>query len=394
MNFPKIILKSNKEGSLLRNHPWVFSGAIQYIPKGVADGDLVDVYAKDDLYLGTGYYQSGGSIAVRVISFVKSPIDQVFWNGIIANARNYRLTIGLPNEDTDAYRLIHGEGDGIPGLIIDMYHQTAVIQCHTTGVYKNVKWIADALSTNFGEELTTIYVRCKDTMPENDQVEMADTFLLGNDAETIITENGIKFKINVVTGQKTGFFLDQRDNRFLLASHAADKRVLNCFSYTGGFSLYALMANAAEVVSVDISDKAMDLLEDNIKLNPTAGLHTGHCANVMQYLNDPDLTPFDIVVVDPPAFAKSNHKRHNAVQAYKRLNTLAMKKVVSGGLLFTFSCSQVVGTQLFYDTIVAAGLESKRKVRLIKSLSQGPDHPINLYHPEGHYLKGLVLYIE
>ena len=389
-----VILKKGKEVSVLRKHPWIFSGAIQYLPKPLQDGDVVDVLASDKQYLGTGHYQGGGSISVRVLSFTKQDIDQLFWNSKILNAKNYRFHLGLPSNITDTYRLIHGEGDGVPGLIVDIYNNIAVIQTHSIGVHKAAAQITKAITQNFEIQIDTIYLRCKDTLPEQYGMTVSDDFLLGDKEETIVKENNILFKINVITGQKTGFFLDQRENRALVGRYAKDKSVLNCFCYTGGFSLYALAAGASLVDSVDISQKAVDLMDENITLNNHTANHHSHCANVMQYLANEEVPQYDIVIVDPPAFAKSLHKRHNAVQAYKRLNAMAMKKVKSGGFLFTFSCSQVVGTQLFYDTIVAAGIEANKNVRVVQSLSQGPDHPIHLFHPEGHYLKGLVLYIE
>jgi 23S rRNA (cytosine1962-C5)-methyltransferase len=388
-----ITLKKGKEGSLLRKHPWVFSGAIQSIPKNLQDGDVTEIQTFDKKYLATGHYQSGGSISVRVLSFENEEIDQTFWNHRIQIAVHYRSQINLPNSSTNTYRLIHGEGDGLPGLVVDIYHNIAVIQCHSIGMYKDADSISKAIQYAL-PDLDTIFVRSKDTLPEAFANTIEDHCILGNESETIVSENNVRFKINVLTGQKTGFFLDQRENRLLVSKYAKDKSVLNCFCYTGGFSLLALQGEAKVVDSVDISQKAVDLMDENISLNSFSGTHQSICANVMHFLNDTDLPQYDIVIVDPPAFAKSLHKRHNAVQAYKRLNALAMKKVKSGGLLFTFSCSQVVGTQLFYDTIVAAGIESGKSIRVIQSLSQGPDHPIQLFHPEGHYLKGLMLYVE
>ena len=394
MELKAIKLKKGKEVSMARKHPWVFSGAIQQMPKDIQDGDLVDVWSYDMKYLGTGHYQGGGSIAVRVISFTKRTIDQSFWNDIVLNAKVFRQSLGIPSSQTDTYRLLHGEGDGIPGLIIDIYHHIAVIQCHSIGTHMAAEMIGQALISIFAGELDTIYLRCKETLPENYGSKVSDLFLVGQCEETIVLENSIKFKINVVTGQKTGFFLDQRENRDLVGKFAQDKSVLNCFCYTGGFSLYALQASANNVDSVDISQIADDRMDKKIQLKNLLGKRRTIWGNVMSYLGSEYSSLYDIVIVDPPAFAKSLHKRHNAVQAYKRLNSLAMKKVKNGGYLFTFSCSQVVGTQLFYDTIVAAGIEAGKNVRVVKSLSQGPDHPINLFHPEGHYLKGLLLYIE
>ncbi len=394
MQYFVVQLKKGKEVSLLRKHPWVFSGAIHSLPKGLKYGDIVEVCAADKSYLGRGHYQGGGSIAIRILTFDQEVIDAAFWNDKIANAKKYRLALGLPSSTTNTYRLIHGEGDGIPGLIIDIYNNIAVIQCHTIGILKDAQNIANAIKSNFPNDVDTIYMRSKDTMPDQGSTSEADKFIMGNSEETVVKEYDIKFKINVVTGQKTGFFLDQRENRNMVAMYAKNKKVLNCFCYTGGFSLYALAGGATQVVSVDISQKAVDLMDENVLLNNFADRHTSHCANVMHFLTDKTLPEYDVVIVDPPAFAKSHHKRHNAVQAYKRLNVLALQKVSNGGLLFTFSCSQVVNTQLFYDTIVAAGIEAGKKIRVLHSLSQGADHPINLFHPEGHYLKGLVLYVE
>lgn len=395
MSMLTIKLKKGKEISLLRKHPWVFSGAISFIPKGISDGDIVNVVAFNDDFLGKGHYQGGGSIAVRIITFEEKDIDQRFWDGIIQNAKKYRESLDLTTSaTTNTYRLVHGEGDGIPGLIIDIYNDIAVIQCHSIGVHKDSPTISNAISNNYGSKIIAIYIRSKDTLPDQYGSAVEDRYTLGNKEETVVIENGANFKINVITGQKTGFFLDQRENRLLLQAFSKDKSVLNCFCYTGGFSIYALLAGAQVVDSVDISQKAMDLLEENLLLNSFEGSHNSYCANVMHFLGDESLPLYDVVIVDPPAFAKSIHKRHNAVQAYKRLNALAFKKVKSGGYLFTFSCSQVVGTQLFYDTIVAAGMDAGKSVRVVKSLSQGPDHPVNLFHPEGHYLKGLLLYVE
>lgn len=395
MTLVSIKLKKGKEISLQRKHPWVFSGAISFMPKGITDGDVVNVISYNDEFLGKGHYQGGGSISVRIITFHDQIIDQDFWNEIILNAKVYRESLDLIDvSKTNTYRLIHGEGDGIPGLIVDIYNDIAVIQCHSIGVHKENIAIGKAISSNYGKTINSVYVRSKDTLPELYGSTVDDGHMMGDKEETIIMENGINFKINVITGQKTGFFLDQRENRSLLSAFSKDKTVLNCFCYTGGFSLYALLAGATVVDSVDISQKAMDLLEDNLLLNNFIGTHQSYCANVMHFLSDESLPLYDVIIVDPPAFAKSIHKRHNAVQAYKRLNTLAFKKIKPGGFLFTFSCSQVVGTQLFYDTIVAAGMDANKKVRVVKSLSQGPDHPVNLFHPEGHYLKGLLLYVE
>jgi 23S rRNA (cytosine1962-C5)-methyltransferase len=389
-----IKLKSGKDLSTLRKHLWIFSGALAHIPKDIKDGDTVVVTDNKGQFRAIAHYQGGGSIALRIISFEEVDVDQAFWNNIIAKAIQYRIATNLyENTHTDTYRLFHGEGDGIPGLIIDIYNDIAVIQSHSIGVHKALPFIATAITSGYGTKIKSIYSKAKDTLPTDYALEVTDELIKGTDHLTVVKENDIRFKIDVFTGQKTGFFLDQRENRRLLGHYSEGKSVLNCFCYTGGFSMYALANNAEKVVSVDISQKAMDLLDENLIINNYQSPHTSICDNVMQFLNNDELEKFDIVIVDPPAFAKSIHKRHNAVQAYKRLNALALKKVKDGGLLFTFSCSQVVGTQLFYDTIVAAAMESARTIRVMQSLSQGPDHPINIFHPEGHYLKGLMLHV-
>ncbi len=341
-----------------------------------------------------GHYQSGGSIAVRIFSFTRIEVDENFWKKAIGDAIVYRKQVGLPSTHTNAYRLIHGEGDHLPGLIVDIYASIAVVQVHSYGMYLAAQSIADAIVYLLSDTVDTVYLRCKETMPGGPSLDVTDTFLHGARESTPVLENGVTFSVNVVLGQKTGFFLDQRDNRQLVAKYSQGNTVLNCFCYTGGFSIYALMAGATSVTSVDISQKAMDQLAENLTYKNFSGQHSSVCDNVMPFLSNPEVPLFDIVIVDPPAFAKSLQKRHNAVQAYKRLNQMAMKKVRHGGMLFTFSCSQVVGTQLFYDTIVAAGIESGKKIRVVQQLSQGADHPVQLFHPEGHYLKGLLLYLE
>lgn len=388
-----IRLKRGKEELLSRKHPWIFSGACQMPDKNIEDGDLVEVLTHDGQFLGTGHYQGGGSITIRLISFDRVKDVQAFWDQRISEAIQYRKVIGLPSDQTQAYRLIHGEGDGLPGLVIDIYGPVGVIQCHSIGMHKSVPYIQQAIQKNI-PQLDTLYVRCKDTLPEIYAAGVEDAFIMGHTEDIVVRENDIPFHIQIVEGQKTGFFLDQRDNRYLVGTYAEGKSVLNCFCYTGGFSLYALASGATHVDSVDISAKAIDMVDKNVGLTQFSGTHHSHVANVMSFLASPDVPLYDIVIVDPPAFAKSLHKRHNAVQAYKRLNALAMKKVKHGGLLLTFSCSQVVGTQLFQDTIVAAGLESGKKIRIMHQLSQGVDHPVSLFHPEGHYLKGLCLYVE
>lgn len=389
MEIQKITLQAGREKSLERKHPWIFSGAIKNLPKGIRNGDVVEVIAKDGSYQATGHY-SDGSIAIRILTFDQQPIDANFWQNNIANAANYRKKhMGFPSEHTNAYRLIHGEGDGLPGLVVDIYGEVAVVQCHSLGMHRSINEIAKAIMDVFGGTIKAVYDKSEEALKQGDK---KDSWLIGQVADEIdILENGNKFTINFVSGQKTGFFLDQRDNRSFVGHHSPDQSVLNCFSYTGGFSVYALNAGAKDVVSVDVSKTATDLMDKNMSLTKHAGKHLSVTANVMEYLKSEEVPMYDIVIIDPPAFAKSINKRHNAVQAYKRLNALALTKVKTGGLLFTFSCSQVVGTQLFYDTIVAAAIEAGRKIRVMRHLSQGADHPVNLFHPEGHYLKGLML---
>ncbi|MBK8546213.1 MAG: class I SAM-dependent rRNA methyltransferase [Saprospiraceae bacterium] len=390
-----VVLKKGKEFSVLRKHPWVFSGAVLKTSPSLSQGQVVEVQQYDGTYLGKGHYQHGGSIVVRMLSLLHEDIDQDFWNQVLLKAFLYRKSLGLTdNRLTNAYRLIHGEGDGLPGLVIDVYGDIFVIQCHSIGMYLQKNEIGNAIKFVYARENISVYCRAKDTLPDFFSQNIEDTFLMGNTEETTILENGQKFHVNIIEGQKTGFFLDQRENRLLLQSMAKNKSVLNTFCYTGGFSVYALTGGAQKVDSVDISGKAMDLTDINISLNNFGNHHRSFTENVIPYLNQVETDSYDIVVVDPPAFAKSLAKRHNAVQAYKRLNISALKKVNPGGYLFTFSCSQVVNTQLFYDTIVAAGIESNRNIRVVRHLSQASDHPVSLFHPEGHYLKGLLLYVE
>jgi 23S rRNA (cytosine1962-C5)-methyltransferase len=374
----------------------VFSGAIKSEEDGIEDGDLVAVDAINGDRLGFGHYQSGG-IRVRLLSFGEDelPIEDLLREKLDA-ALDLRKQLGLVDDPlTNAYRLVHAAGDGLPGLIVDRYASVAVIQCHGIGMFRERRLIAKLLKELLGDGVTTIYDKSAKTLPDRYPAE--DGVLLGEEiTEVVVLENGRRFRVDVAGGQKTGFFLDQRDNRWLLGSYAKDKRVLNTFCYTGGFSVYALLGDAAQVQSVDLSGSAIELTDDNVARNGDfEGRHEAHAADVMEWLKEHAADdPYDIVVVDPPAFAKNKHKRHKAVQAYKRLNARAMKNIKPGGLLFTFSCSRVVERQLFYDTIVAAGLEAGRDCRVLHHLSQSADHPVNLYHQEGEYLKGLVVRVD
>jgi 23S rRNA (cytosine1962-C5)-methyltransferase len=390
-----ITLKPNREDALLRFHPWVFSGAIKSMSPQPKDGDTVTVTtAKGDI-LGIGHYQDG-SIAVRVFAFGEQVIDQNFWNNKIKNAYLVREHLGLTDsKTTDCYRLVHGEGDGLPGLIIDIYGDTAVIQCHSIGMYKNAREVATALQAVFGEKINAIYNKSKETLPRNFAMGIENRYQLGTSKSNTVVENGCQFNVNWEEGQKTGFFLDQRNNRDLLAQYSKDKIVLNSFCYTGGFSIYALRAGAKRVDSVDVSAKAIDLTKENVALNgfQEGENHFAYAEDVLDFLKN-NKSVYEVMIVDPPAFAKTLDKRHNAVQGYKRLNAMAIKQVAPKGIIFTFSCSQVVDRDLFYNTITAAAIEAGRQVRVLHQLSQPQDHPVSLFHPEGSYLKGLVLFVE
>lgn len=387
------MLKSKREASVKRRHPWVFSGAVKTQIGAPEDGDIVAVYDNKDRYLATGHFQNG-SIMVRLITFAEEPIDLAFWQKRFREALNYREAAGIfALFETNCFRLIHAEGDGLPGLIIDIYGTTAVIQCHSIGMYQSLELIGEALLEVLDDRIRTVYHKSKDTLPGGFATGVEDGFLRGEAGSDTLQEYGHLFKVDWVGGQKTGFFLDQRDNRKLLAQFVRDKKVLNTFCYTGGFSIYALQAGARQVDSVDVSAAAMALTDENVALNNAQDRHRSYTADVLSFFKTTD-DDYEVMVVDPPAFAKSMKKRHNAVQGYKRLNALALSRIKSGGILFTFSCSQVVGRQLFQDTIVAAALEAGRKIRIMQRLGQPADHPVSLFHPEGSYLKGLVLYVE
>lgn len=390
----QVIIKRKKEIALQRRHPWVFSGAIRSGTEELEQGDTVAIVGESGQHLGVGHYQQG-SIMLRVLSFDPTEAGQAFWTQKLQQAYDYRARIGLTDRPgLQAYRLVHAEGDGLPGLIIDIYGATAVVQCHSIGMHRSLPYLTKALQEVLGQQLEAIYQKSSNTLPGHYAQEVADGYLMGGPSSTVIEEYGHKFAIDWEGGQKTGFFLDQRENRKLLAGYATGKKVLNTFCYTGGFSIYALQAGARSVESVDVSAAAMALTDQNVELGGFGPQqHISHTQEVMAFLKT-TADDYDIVVVDPPAFAKNIRKRHNAVQGYKRLNALALKKVKPGGLLFTFSCSQVVDQKLFYDTIVAAAMESGRPAKVLHQLTQGPDHPVNIFHPEGAYLKGLVLYLE
>jgi 23S rRNA (cytosine1962-C5)-methyltransferase len=393
----QITLKKGRDGAVRRRSPWIFSGAVHREDDALEDGELVQVLAANGEVLGVGHYQAGG-IRVRVLAFGEEALPQTFFRDRLTAALNLRRQLGLLDDPlTNAFRLVHAAGDGLPGLIVDRYASLVVIQCHSIGMHREREQIAVAIRELLGGAVETIYDKSTAVLPERYALGVDDGVLWGADvSEVIILENGRRFHVDVAGGQKTGFFLDQRENRWLLGSYAKDKRVLNTFCYTGGFSVYALLGAAAQVQSVDLSAPAIALTEENVTRNGDfTAQHEAHAADVMEWLKEhADDNPYDIVVVDPPAFAKNKHKRHKAVQAYKRLNARAMRSVKPGGLLFTFSCSRVVDRELFYNTIVAAGLEAGRNCQVLHHLSQGPDHPVNLFHADGSYLKGLVLRVE
>ncbi len=389
-------LKKGKEESLLRRHPWVFSGAIASADGEVQEGEMVDIISHNGEFIARGH-SAIGSIAVRVLTFEDVSIDQGWWNSRIQEAKAMRTAIGLPNEQTNAYRLIHGEGDMLPGLIVDVYGKTAVMQSHSVGMYLEREKICEALQVVLGEELEAVYDKSSRTLPPKCGIEAIDGYIYkadGYDHSSEVCENGIRFMANWEQGQKTGFFLDQRDNRALVGRYCKGRRVLNTFCYTGGFSLYALAQGAVSCDSVDSSQKAIHLCSENIALNQTDLPHGEYAVDAMDFLRDMPTDSYDLIILDPPAFAKHHKVLGNALQGYKRLNARAMEKISKGGILFTFSCSQAVSARDFRMAVFSAAAISGRKVRIIEQLTQCADHPINIYHPEGEYLKGLVLYVE
>ncbi|HAN20018.1 MAG: SAM-dependent methyltransferase [Bacteroidetes bacterium GWC2_33_15] len=394
MNLPKIILKPGKEQSIKRYHPWIFSGAIQTMNKGINEGELVTITDSKGEFLAIGHYQIG-SIAVRIISFTNTEIDQQFWNTKIKKAYELRKMLGLAeNKNNNVYRLIHGEGDGLPGLIIDFYNGTAVTQMHSIGMYLCMNQITEALKNIYGNKLTAIYDKSESTIPFKSDIYPKNGYLYGSLSEDIVLEYGNKFKISWEDGQKTGFFIDQRENRKLLSEYAEGRAVLNVFSYTGGFSVYALNGKAKFVHSVDSSQKAIDLTNENVAMNlPGTSNHEAFAVDAFEFMNTID-NKYDLIILDPPAFAKHNNALKNALQAYKRINAKAIEKIKPGGILFTFSCSQVVSKEEFRKSVFAAAANTGRNVRILHQLTQPGDHPVNIYHPEGEYLKGLVIYVE
>ena len=388
----KLYLKRGKEESLLRFHPWVFSGAIAQADDDLKDGDLVRVLTNHGDFIAVGHFQMG-SIAVRVLSFRDVDIDAGFWASRLASALKVRQSIGIAdNPKNNTYRLVHGEGDNLPGLIIDVYDRTAVMQAHSIGMHLQRKQIAEQLVKVMGSRIDNVYYKSETTLPFMDDME--NGFVYGGSEDNVALENGLKFYVDWLRGQKTGFFVDQRDNRSLLERYSAGKSVLNMFCYTGGFSVYAMRGGAKLVHSVDSSAKAIELTNRNIALNFEGdNRHEAFCEDAFKYLEQAG-NNYDLIILDPPAFAKHRGALHNALKGYTRLNNKAFQKIQPGGILFTFSCSQVVTKDHFRNAVFTAAAQAGRKVRILHQLHQPADHPINIYHPEGEYLKGLVLYVE
>lgn len=395
MSYKKVYLKPGKEESLKRFHPWVFSGAIARVEGEPEEGEIVDVYTSKKEFIACGHFQIG-SIAVRVLSFVQETIDHEFWVRKLAVAKDLRVALGLiGNPQNNTYRLVHGEGDNLPGLIIDVYDHTAVMQAHSAGMHVYRMEIADALSEVMGDVIENIYYKSETTLPfKADLLSTENGFIKGGSPENVAMENGLKFHVDWLKGQKTGFFVDQRENRHLLERYAKERNVLNMFCYTGGFSFYAMRGGANLVHSVDSSAKAIDLTNENVELNfPGDARHKAYAEDAFKYL-DRMGDQYDLIILDPPAFAKHRDALRNALRGYTKLNAKAFEKIRPGGILFTFSCSQVVNKENFRNAVFTAAAQSGRSVRILHQLTQPGDHPVNIYHPEGEYLKGLVLYVE
>ena len=389
-----ITLKRGKEDSLNRFHPWVFSGAIATMPDNLEEGDIVDVVTHDGRHIGVGHYQVG-SIMVRILDFGTTTIDQEFFATRLAEALKLRKALRLDREDNNAYRLVHGEGDFLPGLIVDIYGNTAVVQAHSPGMHFARTAIANALVALDGVDIKNVYYKSETTLPYKAQLDPQNDYLIGGFETNVAIENGLKFHVDWLKGQKTGFFVDQRDNRSLLEHFARGRKVLNMFCYTGGFSFYAMRGGAELVHSVDSSAKAITLTDANVELNfPGDARHKSYAEDAFKFLDSMEKDSYDLIVLDPPAFAKHRSALKNALRGYQRLNAKAFEKISSGGILFTFSCSQAVNKDQFRLAVFSAAAQSRRKVRILHQLTQPADHPINIYHPEGEYLKGLILYVE
>ncbi|MBQ1582249.1 MAG: class I SAM-dependent rRNA methyltransferase [Prevotella sp.] len=392
--YKKIYLKRGKEESLKRFHPWVFSGAIHHADDGIQEGEIVRVLTNEGEFIAVGHYQVG-SIAVRVLSFHDVAIDESFWESRLTAAFDVRKAIGVAqNPNNNTYRLVHGEGDNLPGLIIDCYGQTAVMQAHSVGMHVCREAVCKALVKVMGDNIQHVFYKSETTLPFKAGLGQENDFLYGGSDDNIAIENGLKFRVDWLRGQKTGFFVDQRDNRALLESYSKGRSVLNMFCYTGGFSVYAMRGGAKLVHSVDSSAKAIDLTNANVEMNfPGDERHHAFCDDAFKYLDAND-DKYDLMILDPPAFAKHRAALHNALKGYTRLNVKGFERIKNGGILFTFSCSQVVTKEQFRNAVFTAAAQAGRKVRILHQLHQPADHPINIYHPEGEYLKGLVLYVE
>ena len=392
--YKKVYLKRGKEESLKRFHPWIFSGAIQKADGGLEEGEVVRVITSEGDFIAVGHYQIG-SIAVRVLSFSDVDIDDMFWQSRLESAFQMRRSIGIVDDPhNNTYRLVHGEGDNIPGLVIDIYGNTAVMQAHSVGIHQERMAIAKALVEVAGDRIANVYYKSETTLPYKAELGQEDGFIIGGSDDNLAMENGLKFHVDWLKGQKTGFFVDQRENRSLLERFAKGKKVLNMFCYTGGFSFYAMRGGAELVHPVDSSAKAIELTTRNVDMNfPGDTRHEAFCEDAFKYL-DRMGDRYDLVILDPPAFAKHRGALHNALKGYTRLNTKAFEKIQKGGILFTFSCSQVVTKDNFRNAVFTAAAIAGRKVRILHQLHQPADHPINIFHPEGEYLKGLVLYVE
>lgn len=394
-DYPIITLRRGKEDSLERFHPWVFSGAVQSAPSGLEEGDIVKVAASDGRILGVGHYQIG-SITVRMLSFADEPINDDFYTRRLSEALRLRLSLGLTS---GAFRLVHGEGDFLPGLVVDVYGSTAVVQAHSPGMHFARHTVARALTAitaGLPVPVVNVYYKSETTLPYKAHLDAVNTYLIGGYDTDVTTENGLKFHVDWLKGQKTGFFVDQRDNRALLQRYSAGRRVLNMFCYTGGFSVYALRGGAELVHSVDSSAKAVALTRANVELNFAADdtRHTAYAEDAFKFLDRTSRGAYDLIILDPPAFAKHRSALHNALRGYRRLNAAAIERLAPGGVLFTFSCSQAVSKEQFRLAVFSAAAETGRRVRILHQLTQPADHPVNIYHPEGEYLKGLVLYVE
>lgn len=392
--YKQIFLKRGKDESLKRFHPWIFSGAIHHMDEGIEEGETVRVITAAGEFIAVGHYQIG-SIAVRVLSFEDIEINTDFWCERLQSALDVRIGVGIADSPTNnTYRLVHGEGDYLPGLVIDCYGSTAVMQAHSVGMHVCRNEICQALVQVMGDRIANVYYKSETTLPYKADLHQENGFLVGGDASNVAMENGLKFHIDWLRGQKTGFFVDQRENRSLLEQYAKGKSVLNMFCYTGGFSVYAMRGDAKQVHSVDSSAKAIELTNDNVALNfPGDARHEAFCEDAFKYLDEHD-QQYDLIVLDPPAFAKHRAALRNALKGYTRLNVKGLQRIKKGGILFTFSCSQVVTKDNFRNAVFTAAAQVGRKVRILHQLHQPADHPINIYHPEGEYLKGLVLYVE